>query len=40
LNVKIGSNVKIGAMSFIMEDVPDNCTYVTRKESRVIIREQ
>ncbi|EOO0214093.1 serine acetyltransferase, partial [Escherichia coli] len=33
-------NVKIGAMSFIMEDVPDNCTYVTRKESRVIIREQ
>ncbi|HGF4676737.1 TPA: serine acetyltransferase, partial [Escherichia coli] len=30
----------IGAMSFIMEDVPDNCTYVTRKESRVIIREQ
>lgn len=40
LNVKIGSNVNIGAMSFIMEDVPDNCTYVTRKESRVIIREQ
>ncbi|ENW9095781.1 serine acetyltransferase, partial [Escherichia coli] len=25
-------------MSFIMEDVPDNCTYVTRKESRVIMR--
>ncbi|EOY1252636.1 serine acetyltransferase, partial [Escherichia coli] len=22
----------------IMEDVPDNCTYVTRKESRVIMR--
>ncbi|ENW9095460.1 TPA: serine acetyltransferase, partial [Escherichia coli] len=25
-------------MSFIMEDVPDNCTYVTKKESRVIMR--
>ncbi|EBU7029738.1 serine acetyltransferase, partial [Salmonella enterica subsp. enterica serovar Typhimurium] len=25
-------------MSFIMEEVPDNCTYVTRKESRVIMR--
>ncbi|HGX5055736.1 TPA: colanic acid biosynthesis acetyltransferase wcaB, partial [Escherichia coli] len=35
---KIGSNVKTGAIFFIMEVVPDNCTYVTRKESRVIMR--
>lgn len=37
LSVKIGNNVKIGAMSFVMEDIPDNCTYVTRKTSRLII---
>lgn len=36
LSVKIGDNVKIGAMSFIMEDIPDNCTYITKKDSRVI----
>ncbi|EEY8898996.1 TPA: serine acetyltransferase [Escherichia coli] len=33
---KIGDNVKIGAMSFIMDEIPSNCTYVTRKESRII----
>ena len=36
LSVKIGHNVKIGAMSFIMENIPDNCTYVTTKTSRLI----
>lgn len=33
LNVKIGGNVKIGAMSFIMEDVPDNC----KRQRRVML---
>ncbi|EDC5682026.1 serine acetyltransferase, partial [Salmonella enterica] len=27
---------KIGAMSFVMENIPDNCTYVTDKKSRLI----
>lgn len=38
LSVKIGDNVKIGAMSFIKTDIPSNCTYVTEKTSRVIIK--
>ncbi|MEH6499792.1 MAG: hypothetical protein V7751_10435 [Pseudoalteromonas distincta] len=29
----IGSNVRIGAMSFVNKDIPDNVTYITRKES-------
>jgi len=36
--LRIGSNVKIGAMSFINRDVPDNCTYVTEKLGRVLNR--
>ncbi|MEO3988308.1 serine acetyltransferase [Pseudocitrobacter cyperus] len=35
----IGSNVLVGAMSFISKDIPDNCTYYTRKESVIDIRE-
>jgi len=36
LTHRIGNNVKIGAMSFINKDIPDNCTYITRKEIRII----
>lgn len=36
LTHKIGNNVKIGGMSFINNDIPDNCTYVTKKEARII----
>lgn len=36
LSVSIGHNVKVGAMSFVMENIPDNCTYVTTKTSRKI----
>lgn len=39
LTVKIGDNVKIGAMSFVLEDIPSNCTYVTTKPYRVILNE-
>lgn len=35
--LRIGDNVRIGAMSFVNKDVPDNCTYITVKESRVIV---
>lgn len=40
LTVKIGDNVKIGAMSFVLEDIPSNCTYVTSKPYRVIRKEE
>ncbi|SUW63308.1 Serine acetyltransferase [Buttiauxella agrestis] len=39
LSVKIGDNVKIGAMSFIKSNIPSNCTYITDKTSRIIIKE-
>lgn len=29
----IGSNVRIGAMSFVNKDIPDDVTYITRKDS-------
>lgn len=29
----IGSNVRIGAMSFVNKDIPDDATYIIRKES-------
>ncbi|QRG78085.1 serine acetyltransferase [Citrobacter sp. R56] len=32
----IGDNVKIGAMSFVMDDIPSGCTYITKKETRLI----
>ncbi|WP_336819367.1 serine acetyltransferase [Cedecea sp. MMO-103] len=35
-NFKIGDNVKIGAMSFVMDSIPSDCTYITKKESRLI----
>ncbi|NQZ56695.1 MAG: serine acetyltransferase [Lentisphaeraceae bacterium] len=38
--LKIGSNVTIGAMSFVNKDIPDNVTYITRKESRIIVKEK
>ena len=37
--LKIGSNVKIGAMSYVNQDIPDNATFVTKKEGRLIMRE-
>lgn len=37
LSHKIGDNVTIGAMSLINEDIPNNCTYITTKKSRIII---
>lgn len=36
--IRIGDNVKIGAMSYVGCDVPDDCTFVTVKESRIIKR--
>jgi serine acetyltransferase len=36
--LKIGSHVKIGAMSFVHEDIPDHATFVTVKESRILIK--
>ena len=33
----IGNNVKIGAMSFVNQDIPNNCTYITKKEARIIV---
>ncbi|MCE6966053.1 serine acetyltransferase [Enterobacter sp. MW07] len=35
-NFEIGDNVKIGAMSFVMNDIPSGCTYVTRKDARLV----
>lgn len=37
--LKIGNHVKIGAMSFVNKDIPDYATFITVKESRVIIRK-
>ncbi|WP_338031907.1 hypothetical protein [Cedecea colo] len=39
-NLTIGSNVKIGAMSFINKNIPDNCIYYTKREHTCVIREQ
>ena len=36
--LQIGSNVKIGAMSYVSQDIPDNTTFVTQKEGRLIAR--
>lgn len=35
--LSIGSNVKIGAMSFINKDVPSNVTYITRKDNHIYL---
>ena len=37
--LRIGNNVHIGAMSFVGQDIPDNTTFVTQKEARLIPRE-
>jgi len=37
--LNIGNHVKIGAMSFVHEDIPDNATFVTVKQSRILINE-
>jgi serine O-acetyltransferase len=37
--LRIGNNVKIGAMSFVNQSIPDNATFITVKESRIIIRD-
>lgn len=34
--IKIGNNVKIGALSFINTDIPDNCTVYTQKTNTII----
>ena len=34
--LKIGNNVNIGAMSYVDQDIPDNMTFVTQKEGRMI----
>ncbi len=33
--IRIGNNVRIGAMSFINKDVPDDVTYITRKDNHI-----
>jgi len=37
--LRIGNNVNIGAMSYVRQDIPDNTTFVTRKEGRLIARK-
>lgn len=37
--VKIGDNVKIGAMSVVIKDVPSNCT-VVGNPARIIKNEE
>lgn len=34
--IKIGNNVKIGVMSFVNKDIPDNCTVYTQKIDTII----
>lgn len=36
-NLKIGDNVIIGAMSFVNNDIPSNCTYITKKNNNIIM---
>ncbi|XKM12645.1 serine acetyltransferase [Orbaceae bacterium ac157xtp] len=35
--ISIGNNVKVGAMSFINKDIPDNCTVYTKKTNEIKI---
>ena len=37
--IKIDNNVKIGAMSFVNNDIPDNCTVYTQKINTIILNE-
>jgi serine acetyltransferase len=34
--LRIGNHVRIGAMSFVNQDIPDRATFVTPKEGRII----
>ena len=34
--ITIGNSVKIGAMSFVNKDIPDNCTVYTQKTNTII----
>ena len=36
--INIGDNVFIGAMSYVNTNIPSNCTFVTKKENRIIMR--
>ena len=38
--LRIGNNVNIGAMSYVNQDIPDNATFITHKEGRVVFREK
>lgn len=38
-DLRIGNNVKIGAMSYVNQNIPDHATFITVKESRIIIRK-
>jgi len=37
-NISIGSNVIVGAMSFINKSIPDNCTVISKKVNKIIIK--
>ncbi|MGD9332576.1 MAG: DapH/DapD/GlmU-related protein [Desulfobacterales bacterium] len=34
--MRIGNNVNIGAMSYVDQDIPDDTTFITQKEGRMI----
>ena len=34
--ILIGNNIKIGAMTLVTENVPDNCTYINERTGKVI----
>ncbi len=38
-DIRIGDNVKIGAMTFVNKDIPDNNVYYTKKETVQVLRE-
>lgn len=35
-NLTIGDNIKIGAMSYVNKDIPNNCTFYTEKTNKII----
>ena len=37
--IRIGNRVQIGAMSFVNKSIPDDCTYITKKESAIHSRQ-
>ncbi|EPL9570268.1 serine acetyltransferase [Providencia rettgeri] len=34
--IEIGNNVKIGAMSLVISNIPDNCTYTSELNKKII----